>query len=43
MERWRNYELWLGPLKAALGSVLDRYPAAPVAAFDSGELTITID
>jgi len=29
VERWRNYEPWLGPLKASLGSVLDAYPAAP--------------
>lgn len=27
--RWRNYEQWLEPLKAALGPVLDSYPAAP--------------
>jgi tetratricopeptide (TPR) repeat protein len=26
---WRNYEPWLGPLKAALGPVLDSYPNAP--------------
>jgi tetratricopeptide (TPR) repeat protein len=25
----RNFEPWLGPLKAALGSVLELYPAAP--------------
>ena len=29
VERWRNYEPWLGPLKAALGSVLDAYPGVP--------------
>jgi tetratricopeptide (TPR) repeat protein len=29
VEHWRNYEPWLGPLKAALGPVLDTYPAAP--------------
>lgn len=29
VEHWRNYEPWLGPLKAALGPVLDSYPAAP--------------
>jgi tetratricopeptide (TPR) repeat protein len=29
MERWRNYEPWLGPLKDALGPVLDRYPDVP--------------
>jgi tetratricopeptide (TPR) repeat protein len=28
-EHWRNYDAWLGPLKAALGPVLDAYPAAP--------------
>jgi predicted Zn-dependent protease len=27
LEQWRNYERWLGPLKEALGSVLDEYPA----------------
>lgn len=29
LDRWRNYEPWLGPLRAALGPVLDGYPAAP--------------
>jgi hypothetical protein len=29
IEQWRPYEEWLGPLKAALGPVLDTYPAAP--------------
>jgi tetratricopeptide (TPR) repeat protein len=28
-EEWRAYELHLGPLKAALGPVLDAYPDAP--------------
>jgi hypothetical protein len=28
-EHWRNYEPWLGPMKAALGPVLDAYPDAP--------------
>lgn len=28
-DHWRNYEPWLGPLKAALGPVLDAYPEAP--------------
>jgi tetratricopeptide (TPR) repeat protein len=32
LEYWRNYEPWLGPLKAALGPVLDAYPDVP--AFD---------
>jgi len=26
LEQWRNYEAYLGPLKEALGPVLDRYP-----------------
>lgn len=29
VEQWRDYEQWLGPLKAALGPVLDAYPKAP--------------
>jgi len=29
VEQWRHYEQWLGPLKAALGPVLDAYPAVP--------------
>jgi tetratricopeptide (TPR) repeat protein len=29
LEQWRHYAPWLGPLKAALGDVLDAYPAAP--------------
>lgn len=29
LEHWRNYEPWLGPLKAALGQVLETYPAVP--------------
>jgi hypothetical protein len=28
-EEWRAYEKFLGPLKAALGPVLDCYPDAP--------------
>jgi tetratricopeptide (TPR) repeat protein len=27
--QWRPYEAWLGPLKAALGPVVDSYPDAP--------------
>jgi tetratricopeptide (TPR) repeat protein len=30
LDHWKHYEPWLGPLKAALGPVLDRYPAVPV-------------
>jgi predicted Zn-dependent protease len=29
MDHWRHYEPWLGPLKEALGPVLERYPAVP--------------
>jgi tetratricopeptide (TPR) repeat protein len=29
MGYWRHFEPWLGPLKDALGSVLERYPAVP--------------
>jgi tetratricopeptide (TPR) repeat protein len=29
VDSWRRYEPWLDPLKAALGPVLDAYPAAP--------------
>lgn len=30
VDRWRHYEPWLGPLKSALGPVLDAYPVVPV-------------
>ena len=26
LDQWRNFEPWLGPLRAALGDVVDRYP-----------------
>jgi tetratricopeptide (TPR) repeat protein len=29
LDRWRPFEPWLGPLKAALGPVLDLYPNVP--------------
>jgi hypothetical protein len=29
IDQWRHFEEWLGPLKVALGTVLDTYPAAP--------------
>jgi Tfp pilus assembly protein PilF len=29
MDHWRHYETWLDPLKTALGSVLEAYPAVP--------------
>lgn len=29
IEHWRKFEPWLGPLKKALGPVLDAYPAVP--------------
>jgi predicted Zn-dependent protease len=29
VDHWRHYEPWLTPLKAALGELIDRYPALP--------------
>ena len=29
VDHWRHYEPWLGPLKEALGPVLECYPAVP--------------
>jgi tetratricopeptide (TPR) repeat protein len=29
IDQWRHYALWLGPLQAALGAVLEAYPDAP--------------
>lgn len=29
MDHWRHFDAWLGPLKAALGPVLDVYPVVP--------------
>jgi len=29
LDQWRPFEPWLGPLKAALGPVLDAYPSVP--------------
>jgi hypothetical protein len=29
MQQWQHYEPWLGPLKAALGPVLEAYPRTP--------------
>ena len=31
VDHWRHFEPWLGPLKEALGPVLDAYPAAPAS------------
>ena len=31
LDQWQPYEPWLGPLKEALGPVLDAYPDAPSA------------
>jgi tetratricopeptide (TPR) repeat protein len=31
VDQWRNYEPWLGPLKEALGDLVDRYPAPRAA------------
>jgi tetratricopeptide (TPR) repeat protein len=35
IDQWRHYDAWLGPLKAALGPVLDAYPGIP--AFTTGD------
>jgi len=35
VDHWRHYEPWLGPLKEALGPVLDAYPGIP----DFGAMT----
>ena len=29
VDQWRHYDRWLGPLRAALGPVVDAYPDAP--------------
>jgi hypothetical protein len=29
MDQWRHFERWLGPLKEALGPVLESYPSVP--------------
>ena len=29
VDQWRHYESWLGPLKIALGPVLEAYPGLP--------------
>jgi tetratricopeptide (TPR) repeat protein len=29
LEQWRHFDSWLGPLKSALGPVLERYPDTP--------------
>ena len=29
VDQWRHYESWLGPLKVALGPVLEAYPGLP--------------
>jgi tetratricopeptide (TPR) repeat protein len=31
VEQWRHYEAWLGPLKAALGELIERYPVTRAA------------
>jgi predicted Zn-dependent protease len=32
VDQWRHYEPWLGPLKAALGDLVERYPQQPATA-----------
>jgi len=31
VDQWRSYEPWLGPLKDALGNLIDRYPSNSMA------------
>lgn len=35
VDQWRHFEPWLGPLKLALGPVLEHYPQVP--SFETGE------
>jgi predicted Zn-dependent protease len=42
LDQWRHYEPWLEPLKAALGPVLEAYPAAPEFTHSSERTTPTI-
>ena len=37
LEQFRHYEAWLGPMKAALGPVLDAYPRVPEFAEGEGQ------
>jgi tetratricopeptide (TPR) repeat protein len=32
VDQWRHYEPWLGPLKGALGDLVERYPQQPATA-----------
>src|SRR5256885_15536924 len=29
VDQWRHYEAWLGPLREALGDLVERYPSFP--------------
>ena len=40
VDHWQQLRAWLGPLKDALGPVLDRYPAVPEFANGEGGLPI---
>jgi len=35
IDHWRHYDAWLGPLKVALGPVLEAYPAIPAMTPDA--------
>ncbi len=37
IDQWRHFEPWLGPLRSALGRVLDTYPAAPEYVGDAAD------
>lgn len=38
IDQWRHFDAWLGPLKAALGPVLDAYPGIPE--FTTGDMAV---
>jgi len=42
LDHWKRYEPWLGPLQAALGPVLDQYPAAPFFAESDGTHSVNL-
>lgn len=40
VDHWRHYEPWLGPLKDALGHVLDAYPSVPRFAGGADDISL---
>lgn len=41
VDHWRHYDAWLGPLRRALGPVLDCYPAVPSSAGDRSGFAVS--